>query len=91
MLLPLCGPFWNSITNWSGSFMGSMRSINWSIKVNIAVLAPIPRVSDRIATMANSGPRWMVRRANLRSDRRPCIVKYYAPVEDWFRDRQDFL
>ncbi len=36
--------------------MGSCRSMSWSIKVKIAVFAPMPSASERIATVATSDP-----------------------------------
>ena len=74
MLLPLWLPRWNSITNCSGSFTGSFRSRIWSISVKIAVLAPIPRASDKMATAANSGLRRRPRRARRRSGHKEVIV-----------------
>src|SRR6187200_848167 len=68
MLLPLFAPCWYSITSSSGFCTGSLRSTIWSISVKIAVFAPIPRASDRIATVANSGLRDRLRIARRTSD-----------------------
>ncbi len=68
MLLPMFEPRWKSITSSSGALTGSLRSRTWSIRVKIAVLAPIPRASDRMATMAKSGLRRSPRSARRRSD-----------------------
>ena len=68
MLLPLCGPAGRASTSWSGrALTGSLRSRIWSISVKIAVLAPMPSASDRMATVANSGLRRSPRSARRRS------------------------
>src|SRR5688572_33114114 len=68
MLLPLCDPCCTSMTSCSGACTGSFRSTIWSINVNIAVFAPIPSASDRMATVANSGLRPRLRIARRTSD-----------------------
>ena len=67
MLLPLCGPSWWSMTSSSGALTGSLRSRIWSISVKIAVFAPIPSASDRMATAAKSGLRPSPRNARRTS------------------------
>src|SRR3954447_1281647 len=67
MLLPLCAPCWYSITSSSGAFTGSLRKIIWSMSVKMAVLAPMPRASDRMATIENNGLRKSPRTANRTS------------------------
>ncbi len=47
--------------------MGSCRSMSWSIRVKIAVFAPMPSARERIATVAKRGLRRMARRENRRS------------------------
>src|SRR3954471_21511259 len=69
MLLPMLLACWYSITSWSGRAMGSLRRRIWSISVKMAVFAPIPSASDRIATTANSGLRRRPRSANRRSEK----------------------
>ena len=64
---PYAGPAWYSITSCSGAVTGSLRSSIWSMRVNIAVLAPMPSASDRIATVAKRGFRRSPRRASRRS------------------------
>src|SRR5262245_43350161 len=56
------------MTSSSGARTGSLRSSTWSMSVKIAVLAPIPSASERIATAANSGLRRRPRTARRRSD-----------------------
>src|ERR1017187_863331 len=68
-LLPMCGPVDQIMTSWPGCATGRRRSINWSIRVKMAVLAPMPRESDATATKVNSGLRRRLRRANRRSKR----------------------
>src|SRR5947208_881213 len=62
------------MTSRPGSFTGKSRSINWSIKVKIAVLAPMPSARERIATAANRGLRRIARRANRKSRTRLVIT-----------------
>src|SRR5947208_2646111 len=69
MLLPMCEPCWYNITSCSGATTGNFRSRIWSMSVKIAVVAPMPRASDRIATVANSGLRRSPRIARRRSDK----------------------
>jgi hypothetical protein len=45
-----------------------LRSSIWSTSVKIAVFAPIPSASERIATIANSGLRRSPRTARRRSE-----------------------
>src|ERR1017187_2594266 len=68
-LLPMCGPVDQIMTSCSGCATGRRRSIYWSIRVKMAVLAPMPRESEATATRVNSGLRRKLRRANLRSKR----------------------
>src|ERR1035438_2806967 len=68
-LLPMCGPVDQIITSCSGCATGRRRSINWSISVKMAVLAPMPRAREATATEANNGLRVRLRRANRRSNR----------------------
>src|ERR1017187_415577 len=68
-LLPLCGPVDQIMTSCSGPATGKRRSINWSIRVKMAVLAPMPRESEATATRVKSGLRRRLRRANRRSKR----------------------
>ncbi len=68
-LLPMCGPVDQIMTSCSGCATGSRRSINWSIRVKIAVLAPMPRAREATATRVKSGLRRRLRRANRRSNR----------------------
>src|ERR1035437_5303839 len=68
-LLPMCGPVDQIMTSCSGCATGRRRSINWSIRVKMAVLAPMPRASEATATKANNGLRVRLRRANRRSNR----------------------
>src|ERR1017187_2418174 len=68
-LLPMCGPVDQIMTSCSGCATGSRRSINWSIRVKMAVLAPIPRAREATATKVKSGLRRRLRRANRRSNR----------------------
>src|ERR1035438_8831083 len=68
-LLPMCGPVDQIMTSCSGCATGSRRSINWSISVKMAVLAPMPRAREATATRQNSGLRVRLRRANRRSNR----------------------
>src|SRR5262245_53133460 len=68
MLLPMFEPRWYSITSCSGAATGSLRNRIWSISVKMAVLAPMPRASERIATAAKSGLRRSPRIARRRSD-----------------------
>ena len=65
----MCGPVDQIITSCSGCTTGSRRSINWSMSVKIAVLAPIPSASEATATRVKSGLRRKLRRANRRSNR----------------------
>src|SRR5215203_1191092 len=55
------------MTSSSGFFTGSLRSRIWSINVKMAVFAPIPSDSDRMATVANRGLRRSPRKAYRRS------------------------
>src|SRR5687768_12891092 len=50
--------------------MGSRRSMSWSIKVKMAVFAPIPRASEKTAPKVNSGALRSVRTAKRKSCRR---------------------
>src|SRR6476660_3126687 len=61
------------MTSRSGSATGSFRSSIWSMSVKMAVLAPMPRARDRIATSANSGLRRSPRTARRRSARMEVI------------------
>src|SRR5688572_1608119 len=85
VLLPLCAPRWWSITSSSGAATGSLRSRIWSISVNIAVLAPIPNASDRIATIEKRGLRRSPRTASRRSENDGVIVLLGRgePPEGW--------
>src|ERR1035437_4085624 len=65
----MCGPVAQIMASCSGCATGRRRSINWSIRVKMAVLAPMPRESDATATKVNSGLRRRLRRANRRSKR----------------------
>src|SRR6185436_18969626 len=56
------------MTSSSGRVTGSLRRINWSMRVKIAVLAPIPSASDRIATIEKTGLRSRPRTARRKSD-----------------------
>src|SRR5439155_556051 len=67
-LFPMCGPLGQTMTNCSGFLTGSRRSINWSIKVKMAVLAPIPNASEATATSVNKGLRRKFRSAIRTSD-----------------------
>jgi len=75
MLLPILLACWYSITSCSGCDTGSLRSSIWSIRVKIAVLAPMPRASERIATLAKSGLRRSPRSAS-RMSLRAVIVSF---------------
>src|ERR1035437_9058640 len=68
-LLPMCGPVDQIMTSCSGCATGRRRSINWSIRVKMAGLAPMPRAREATATKANNGLRVRLRRANRRSNR----------------------
>ena len=68
-LLPMCGPVDQIMTSCSGCATGSRRSINWSISVKMAVLAPMPSASEDTATRVNSGLRRKLRSAKRRSNR----------------------
>src|SRR5262249_15364508 len=59
--------------------MGNCRSMSWSMRVKMAVLAPIPRARDRIATQANNGLRAMARREYRTSRARLFMEAYTAP------------
>src|SRR5450756_854971 len=63
------GPLGQIMTSCSGWATGKRRSINWSIRVKMAVLAPMPRESEATATKVKSGLRRRLRRANRRSNR----------------------
>src|SRR5215204_6362297 len=56
------------MTSCSGAVTGSLRRTIWSISVKIAVFAPMPRASDRIATVAKRGLRRRLRIASRTSD-----------------------
>src|SRR4029077_18790583 len=62
------------MTSGSGAATGNLRSRIWSISVKMAVLAPMPRASDRIATAANSGLRRSPRIARRKSDNELVIL-----------------
>src|SRR5476649_2738098 len=47
--------------------MGSFRSMSWSMRLKMAVLAPMPSASERIATEAKSGLRRIARSENRMS------------------------
>ena len=57
-LAPPLGP-WRATqrrtTNWSGSFTGSLLSMTASIRLKIAVLAPMPKASVVTATAVKPG------------------------------------
>src|SRR6516162_1534570 len=55
------------MTSSSGARTGSLRRRIWSISVKIAVFAPMPSASDRIATMEKRGLRRSPRTANRMS------------------------
>lgn len=59
----------------AGSRTGSMRSITASIRLKIAVFAPMPSASDRTATAAKAGLRRSVRTAYRRSWNRSPIQR----------------
>ena len=65
--MPCVGPCWSSMTSCSGCWTGSIRSSTWSINVKMAVLAPMPSASDRIATHAKTGLLRSVRTASRMS------------------------
>ena len=73
MLLPLCDPRWYSITSSSGALTGNFLNRIWSISVKMAEFAPMPRASDRMATVVNRGLRRRPRTARRRSPR-VCMV-----------------
>ena len=54
-------------TNCFGCFTGSFRSRSASITLKMAVLAPIPRASERMATPVKAGLRRNIRNANRKS------------------------
>ena len=56
-----------SITNCPGSFTGSARRIKLSTSEKIAVLAPMPRASERMATMETTGVARKARKARRMS------------------------
>jgi hypothetical protein len=60
-VIPLCGPGLVKDTNWRAYFIGIRRSNTWSAIVNTALLAPMPRASEKMATMVNSGLRRKLR------------------------------
>src|SRR5436190_14327401 len=64
------------MTSCSGCDTGSLRRRIWSISVNMAVFAPFPRASDRIATVAKSGLRRRPRKARRTSDRLEVIAAW---------------
>src|SRR6202142_4378369 len=64
------------MTSSSGFLTGNWRSMSWSIRVKMAVLAPMPRAKDRIATEANRGLRRIARRAKRTSGVRLLIQNY---------------
>ena len=60
-------PCWSSVSC-SGSFTGSSRNSTWSMKVKMAVFAPIPKASEAMATVAKTG----LLRSVLSEKRRSC-------------------
>src|SRR5688572_9329796 len=56
------------MTSSCGARTGSFLSSNWSMRVKIAVFAPIPSASERMATDAKSGLRRRLRKASRRSE-----------------------
>src|SRR5260370_42154346 len=52
-----------SVTKLSGCSLDSCRNTIWSINVKMAVFAPIPNASDRMAIAANTGLRRRTRSA----------------------------
>src|SRR4051794_28242082 len=62
------------MTSSSGAFTGSLRSRIWSSSVKMAVLAPMPSASDRMATIENSGLRRRPRSARRKSPRTVLMV-----------------
>src|SRR5258705_1661807 len=58
---------------------GSFLSSTWSMSVKIAVLAPIPRASDRMATVEKRGLRRRPRRAKRRSGSSVVIPCFDGP------------
>src|SRR6476620_7388535 len=81
------------MTSWSGAVTGSLRSRIWSISVNIAVLAPMPNASDRIATVEKRGLRRSPRIASRRSASVVLIVLLgrSEPAEGWLVGLNSFL
>ena len=79
---PENGPGACSTTSRSGRSTGSARSITWSSRVKIAVLAPLPRASVRTTIAAKAGFFQKTRSATFRSWPSPLIpFSREAPVE----------
>src|SRR5215217_720325 len=56
------------MTSSSGFLTGSFRRTIWSMRVKMAVFAPIPSANERIATVEKTGLRRSPRNANRRSE-----------------------
>ena len=72
---PENGPGAESTTRRSGRSTGSARSITWSSRVKIAVLAPLPSASVRITIAAKAGFFQKTRSASFRSWPSPLILE----------------
>src|ERR1019366_125981 len=81
-LLPMWGPVDQIMTSCSGRATGRRRSINWSIRVKMAVLAPMPRASEATATSVKSGLRRRLRSANRRSNRNLAMAYKVSTPQD---------
>ena len=69
----------SSITSRSGSSTGRSRRRTWSIRVKIAVLAPMPRARVSTTTRVKAGFFTNARRASRRSCSRSSIVILQGP------------
>ncbi len=88
-LLPLFGPLEVRLTRRAGSATGRRSSRTWSVIENIAVLAPIPRAREMMATSETIGV--LSRRSGWRTsgssillskdeDYRETVLINFAPI-----------